>query len=142
MYLYCRDYRDTNERQHWWEPMLLVLADLPGEQKDFKGARSSRVVSAFCQPYWDDFLFFPPRRDSTWDIDYVSEDDCLSENVCLSEDEYPSENGDSLEDDGPLEDCLAEREPFRTRRDKPNFDVLAFLHLDLMEMGWLASNPV
>lgn len=154
MYLYCRDYRDSNGRQHWWEPMLLVLADLPGEQKDFEGARSSRVVTKFCQPYWDDFVFFPPRRDSTWEDDYLSEDDCLSEDECcseeecLSEDECPSEHGYSLEDvgpledDGPLEDCPAKKEPPRTKRDEPNFDVLAHLHLDLMEMGWLASKPV
>lgn len=53
MYLYCRDYKKTDGRQHWWEPMLLALGNL----EDVHGKRLVKNVGGFCQPYWADFIY-------------------------------------------------------------------------------------
>lgn len=66
MHLYCRDYKETDGRQHWWKPMLLALGDL----EDVHGKRLVRKVGGVCQPFWADFTHpkhVSEPNDLSWD---------------------------------------------------------------------------
>lgn len=69
MYLYCRDYKETDGYQHWWKPLLVALADVPDYQVGNDGIRPERSIGGFPKEFWAGFIR-PRRNTGRRDLDW------------------------------------------------------------------------